>query len=59
MDITAITSQLRPTGLEHADASNGKPDPAKLAKVSRQFESILLRQMLGSRRDRPGRCTDT
>ena len=47
MDITAITSQLRPTGLEHADASNGKPDPAKLAKVSRQFESILLRQMLG------------
>ena len=47
MDISSITSQLRPTGLDQPDHSPGTQDPAKLAKVSKQFESILLRQMLG------------
>jgi len=47
MDITAISPQLSSSSLEHAGHSSGKPDPAKLAKASRQFESILLRQMLG------------
>ena len=47
MDITAITSQLRPAGLDEAGKSKGNLDPVKLKKVSKQFESILVRQMLG------------
>ena len=49
MDITAITNQLRPTGLsaDPAEAQSVRTDPVKLAKASRQFESILVRQILG------------
>jgi len=46
MDIAGISSQLASTGLDpSAQSANGR-DPAKLAKVSRQFESILVRQIL-------------
>jgi flagellar protein FlgJ len=47
MDIAAISSQLSPTGLEQIDASKNTHDPKKIARVSRQFEAILLRQFLG------------
>ena len=47
MDITAISPQLSPTALDNPAASTGTQDPKKVAKVSRQFESILLRQFLG------------
>ena len=47
MDITSISTQLSPTGLDHAAEATGTQDPKKVAKVSRQFESILLRQFLG------------
>ena len=47
MDLSAISSQLASTGLSPSDVSKGTKDPAKLAKVSRQFESILVRQILG------------
>jgi len=46
MDVAAISSQLSPLGLEHVDTSKANQDPAKIAKVSKQFESILLRQFL-------------
>jgi Rod binding domain-containing protein len=46
MDLAAISSQLSPIGLDHLDASTKNQDPAKIAKVSKQFESILLRQFL-------------
>jgi len=46
MDLAAISSQLSPTGLDHIDTSKNDQDPAKIAKVSKQFESILLRQFL-------------
>ena len=46
MDIASISAQLSPTELDKPE-TGGHPDPAKLAKVSRQFESILLRQILG------------
>jgi flagellar protein FlgJ len=47
MDIAAISAQLSPTGLDKTETAPGTEDPAKVAKVSRQFESILLRQFLG------------
>ena len=49
MDIAAISSQLASRGARQTcDAKTGDShDPAKIAKVSRQFESILLRQILG------------
>jgi flagellar protein FlgJ len=47
MDIAAISSQLSSPPLDHVDGSKNDRDPAKIAKVSRQFESILLRQFLG------------
>jgi peptidoglycan hydrolase FlgJ len=47
MDLAAISSQLSPIGLDKVDAAKSDNDPAKIAKVSRQFESILLRQFLG------------
>jgi Rod binding domain-containing protein len=47
MDIAAISSQLSPVALDKADAAQNDRDPAKIARVSRQFESILLRQFLG------------
>jgi flagellar protein FlgJ len=46
MNIAAISNQLSPASLEHTDGKGGT-DPVKLAKASRQFESILLRQILG------------
>ena len=48
MNITSITSDMvqKPdAGL--AQDTAGNTDPAKLTKVSRQFESILVRQFLG------------
>lgn len=47
MDIASITSQLSPAALGKADQATGPNDPAKVAKVSKQFEAIILRQMLG------------
>ena len=48
MDITSITPNLvQAPGLETAAGQAAKPDPAQVAKVSRQFESILVRQFLG------------
>jgi flagellar protein FlgJ len=47
MNITGITAQLNPSALDKPGAGTGTQDPAKLAKVSKQFESILLRQFLG------------
>jgi flagellar protein FlgJ len=47
MDIASITSQLRPADLGQLADSTGNQDPAKLAKASKQFECILLRQILG------------
>ena len=47
MDLAAISSQLSPTALDHLDTTaKNNQDPAKIAKVSRQFEAILLRQFL-------------
>ena len=50
MDIAAISAQLSPIGLEQASAAgsaaSNNHDPKKIAKVSRQFEAILLRQFL-------------
>jgi flagellar protein FlgJ len=46
MDIAAISSQLSPTALDHLDTTTNNQDPKKLAKVSKQFEAILLRQFL-------------
>ena len=48
MDISGISSQLASTALDPSGTSTGGDrDPAKVAKVSRQFESILLRQIIG------------
>lgn len=47
MDLAAISSQLSPTGLDKVDTTGNPKDPEKIAKVSKQFESILLRQFLG------------
>jgi len=48
MDIAAISNQIRPADIDKLDPNSAAPaDPAKIAKVSRQFESILLRQILG------------
>jgi len=47
MDIAAISAQLSPTALDHVNSSTDNQDPKKIAKVSRQFEAILLRQFLG------------
>jgi flagellar protein FlgJ len=47
MDIAGISSQLASSGLNLSDASTGTRDPAKIAKVSKQFECILLRQIVG------------
>ena len=47
MDVSAITNELKPADFDPSTGAPGKNDPAKIAKVSRQFESILLRQILG------------
>ena len=47
MDIASISSQLRPADLSQMADPTAKQDPAKLAKASKQFECILLRQILG------------
>ena len=46
MDVAAISSQLSPTGLDKIDTTGNTKDPEKIVKVSKQFESILLRQFL-------------
>jgi peptidoglycan hydrolase FlgJ len=45
--ITSIApSMLQSPALDTAGIGTAKDDPAKLAKASRQFESILVRQFL-------------
>jgi flagellar protein FlgJ len=46
MDVTAIASQLSPADLGNTGDPSSSQDPAKVAKVSQQFEAILLRQIL-------------
>jgi flagellar protein FlgJ len=46
MDVTAITSHLSPSGLGNTGDLASSQDPAKVTKVSQQFEAILLRQIL-------------
>jgi flagellar protein FlgJ len=50
MDISAISSQLSSASLKEigglGDGSDAGTDPKKLEKCSKQFEAILLRQML-------------
>ena len=46
MDVAAISSQLSPPGLDKIDTTGNTKDPEKIVKVSKQFESILLRQFL-------------
>jgi flagellar protein FlgJ len=46
--ITSIASTLvQPAGLDATTADAARNDPDKVAKVSRQFESILVREFLG------------
>jgi peptidoglycan hydrolase FlgJ len=49
MDVASISSQLTPLGLDHAKELQAAKshDPAVAAKVAKQFEAILLRQILG------------
>jgi Rod binding domain-containing protein len=47
MDLAAISSQLSPIGLDKIETAGNSQDPKTIAKVSKQFESILLRQFLG------------
>jgi len=46
MDVSAITSQLSPADLKDPGDLASSQDPAKVEKVSKQFEAILLRQIL-------------
>jgi Rod binding domain-containing protein len=49
MDLASITSQLAPNSLTAADSAAAEKNPhdeKEIAKVSKQFEAIMVRQFL-------------
>lgn len=46
MNIAAISNELTAPVLSSANAEGAQDDPAKIAEAAKQFEGILLRQIL-------------